>query len=156
MGEAAARLQVHMADMLEILQKGLIEQHSVTTLNEMKEKKQYGDYLALVERFSECMPFLPHDDLCEVLSKSWNVYLDVLNNDRKNMRKKVSAMRDDKKTDPEVLAKNEGLMDELNVRRANAVTSTIRFKAMNSISINQFIENKDLDAAAIYDDAKTR
>jgi len=152
MADATARLGVMLADMLELLQKGLIEEHSVTTLNEMKEKKQFGDYLALAEKFGECMAFLPHDEYTELLSKGWTTYLDVLNHDRKNLKKKLTALREDKKTEPDILAKYEGNMEDLCVRRATAVACSVRFKAMTMIPFESFQKDPALDAVKMYDD----
>ena len=51
-----------------------------------------------------------------------------------------------------VLAKFEGNMEDLCVRRATAVANSIRFKAMTMIPFESFQKDPDLDAVKLYDE----
>lgn len=150
MGDVA-KLNVVCSDMQALLEAGKIADHSITALNVMKDKKQYGDFLDLVESFGESMAFLDHDALAALLQKAWTINMDVVNTERKALSKKVQALREDKKADPDLISKNEDLLEQVNQKRALAVASVVRFKAMTAISINEFKKNPQLDALAIYD-----
>ncbi len=149
-----AKLNVCCADMQSMLESANIAEHSANALNSMKDKKQYADFLDLVESFGESMAFIDHDELSNLLLKAWSVYMDVVNNERKAQKKKVQSIQEDKKADPDLLAKNEDILEQVNQRRAMAVASVVRFKAMTAISIKEFRKNPQLDALAMYDDKK--
>ena len=149
-----AKLNVICADLTELLQGGVapLAEHSINAINNMISKKLYGDFLDLVESFGESMAFINHNELVNVLLKAWTLNADVVNNERKMIKKKLQSLLEDKKADPDNVAKNEDLLAQVNQRRAMATAAVIRFKAMAVIGLEEFKKNKDLDAVALHDE----
>ncbi len=151
-----AKLNVVCSDIQALLEGGLepLAEHSVNAMNGMINKKQYGDFLDLVESFGESMAFVNHNDLCTLLLKGWTINADIINNERKATKKKHQALMEDKKADPESIAKNEELLVAVSQRRAMATAAVIRLKAMTAIGIEEFKKNPHLDAVSLYSEKK--
>ena len=62
-----ARLNVLLTDMEVLFVEGGIGESNASTITTMKEKKQFGDLLELLESFMESMAFLDHDALTTML-----------------------------------------------------------------------------------------
>ena len=60
-----------------------------------------------------------HDAMTELMAKAWSTYGDILNAERKQLKKKLTAIKEDKKAEPEQVAKVEGQMEDFCARRAN-------------------------------------
>ena len=153
-----AKLNTVCADLTELLQGGVapLAEHSTNAISNMINKKQYSDFLDLAESFGESMAFINHNELINLLLKAWTLNADVVNNERKLIKKKLQALLEDKKADPDLIAKNEELLVQVNQRRAMATAAIIRFKAMTVIGLEEFKKNPQLDAVALHDERSTK
>ena len=133
-----AKLQVMLGDMLDLLKAGKLQEHSVETITKMKDKKQYAEALNLVEKFDSSTAFIDHDALCNLLGQGWLTYCDVLGQEGKMLKKKLAKLEEDKKTEPEVLAKVQGQMDDFYVRKTMATSAASKYKYMNMHSMEKF------------------
>ena len=70
-----AKLNVICAYLTELLQSGVapLAEHSINAINNMINKKLYGDFLDLAESFGESMAFINHNELVNVLLKAWTL-----------------------------------------------------------------------------------
>jgi len=143
-----AKLNVICADMQELLNGSAtpLAEHSVNAISNMINKKQYSDFLDLAESFGESMAFVNHNELTNLLLKAWTINADVINAERKAIKKKLQSLLEDKKADPDNVAKNEELLAQVNQRRAMVTAAVIRFKAMTVIGLEEFKKNPLLPA----------
>lgn len=133
-----AKLQVMLGDMMELLKAGKLQEHSVDTITKMKDKKQYAEALNLVEKFGCSTAFIDHDAMCMLLGQAWLTYCDVLVQEGKMLKKKLAKLEEDKKTEPDVLAKVQGQMEDFYVRKTIATSTTSKYKYMNMYSMEKF------------------
>jgi len=152
LGELQARLNVQLTDLKTIFEAGGVQEHSLLLMDTMILKKNHADCLALIEGFDRSMAFVDHDEVCNRLVTCWGLVVDSLNAERKNIKKKIAALKEDKKSDPEVLARQEDLLQQLYIKRANAIINSTRFKAMAKISIKEFQANPVMDTIARYNE----
>ena len=92
-----AKFNVVLADMIEVLNKGKLQEHSVQTLTNLKDGKKFPEALNLVESFAQSTAFIDHDAMTELMAKAWSTYGDILNAERKQLKKKLTAIKEDKK-----------------------------------------------------------
>ena len=149
-----AKFNVVLSDIIEVLIAGKLQEHSVQTLNNLKDAKRYPETLNLVETFAQSTAFIDHDAMCDLLGKAWSTYGDMLNVERKQLKKKLTAIKEDKKAEPEQVSKIEGQMEDFCGRRANCIYNIERLKAMNLFKFEDF-KDKDLPAIIkLYDEEK--
>lgn len=137
-GEIQARLNLQLTDLRGIFETAGIQQHSLDILDSQAKDKKYSDYLTLVEGFGSSMAYINHDDLVTRLASCWALVVDALNAERKAVKKRIATLKEDKKSDPDVLAKQEGIFNDICTKRAVAVCALTRFKIMNSIPLASF------------------
>lgn len=149
-----AKLMVVFTDMSTIFEG---DQVSIATLTGLREQKKFAEFLDLCESYGESMAFLDHQALMDQLVKGWTIMIDVLKAEGKSLTRKLTALREDKKTDPAVLAKAEGNMEDFYGRRAIANANMVRLDAMARIQLDEF-KTMDVDAACkkFYEEKGTR
>ncbi len=143
--EANARLNVSLRDLLPFFEAAGVQKHSLDLLNDLIVKSKQQDFLNLVESYGNSMALLSHDELVTKLTTSWGLYCDSLKAEGKAQLKKIKALKEDKKADPDVITRLENSFAEVGIKRANAVSSYMRCKAMCSISIEVFKKETNLD-----------
>ena len=149
-----AKLNVVLTDIIEVLNKGKLQEHSVQTLTNLKDGKKFPEALNLVESFAQSAAFIDHDAMTELMGKAWSTYGDMLNAERKQLKKKLTAIKEDKKAEPEQVAKIEGQMEDFCARRANCIYNIERLKTMNLFKFDDF-KSRDLPAIVkLYDEEK--
>jgi hypothetical protein len=150
--EAQARLQVSLRELIEFFEKSGIEPRSVEKLNDFITKNQSIEFLDLCESFGDCMAFIDHDELCTKLGASYNLLSDGYNIEKKMLNKRLKALKEDKKTEPETLAKVENALADVEQKKATVLVLCLRLKNMALISADQFKkENKTVaDAVKFY------
>ena len=116
-----AKFNVTLSDIIEIQLQEKLQEHSVKTLHNLRDAKRYPEALNLIESFAQSTAFIDHDAMCELLGKAWNIYGDILNAERKQLKKKLTAIKEDKKAEPEQVAKVEGQMEDFCGRRASCI-----------------------------------
>ncbi len=146
-----ARLNILVTDMEAILTEGGIGEHSLTTIATMKEKKQFGDILELLETFMESMAFIDHDAMTSMLTEAYKKYLNVVSGERKIAQSKYDALKEDKKAEADRVAVAKANLDNVNDRRGAVVGAVLRLKAMDQLSIKEFM-NPEFDAKAAFAD----
>lgn len=144
MGDVAARANVALRDIVDFFVAAGIQQRSVDMLNGLIDSKKSVDFLSLTENYGKSMAFINHDDLCAKLSTAWGLVLDQLTAERKAMLKKIKLLREDKKTDPDYLVRQENLLSDLESRKCTAVMESARFRPMQTVSLEQF-KNPNFD-----------
>lgn len=138
--ENQARLNVQLRDIVTFFQESGIQEHSVELMNSFIEKNLTSDFLSLVEGYGECMAFIKHDELVEKLEASFNILIDGYVIERKLINKKLRFLKEDKKTDPEVLIRLENMLSDLDNKKALAMVSSNRLRAMKSIPLEKFMD----------------
>jgi hypothetical protein len=73
-----------------------------------------------------------------LLGQAWLTYCDVLVQEGKMRQKKLAKLEEDKKTEPDVLAKVQGQMEDFYVRKTIATSTTSKYKYMNMYSMEKF------------------
>ena len=138
MGDVAARANVAMRDIVDFFVAAGIQQRSVDMLNSLIDSKKSIDFLSLTENYGKGMAFINHDDLCVKLNTAWGLVLDQLTAERKALLKKVKLLREDKKTDPDFLARQENLLADVENRKCTAVVESAKFRPMTTSNLEQF------------------
>jgi hypothetical protein len=144
LAEAQARLNVCLREIIVFLEEANIQEHSAALLNTFIDKHLTIDFLNLAEGFGKCMAFLDHDALVEKLYRSYCVLIDGYVVERKIISKKIRIMKEDKKADPDVVIRLENLLSDVDNKKALAMTSCMRLRAMNTIRFAPF-KNADFD-----------
>lgn len=142
--DITARLNITLKDIIVLFESSKVSQKSIDTLTKFIEKYQYNEFLQLSELFSKSSPFLNHDDITLKLCTGWNQLLDLLNIEQKNLLKKVKALKEDKKADPDNINKQEALLFDLESRKTQIKIDAARFRAMITIPFENFT-NKNYD-----------
>ena len=143
--EANARLNVSLRDLLPFFEGAGVQKHSLDMLTDMITKNKQTDFLNLAENYGACMAFINQDELVTKLALSWGLYCDSLKAEGKAQLKKIKAMKEDKKADPDILTRLENSLADISIKRANAMGNYMRFKAMATISIEVFKKDLTLD-----------
>ena len=145
--DITARLNITLKDIITLFEGSKVSQRSIDTLTKFIENHQYSEFLQLSESFSKSSPFLNHDDITLKLCTGWNQLLDLLNIEQQNLMKKVKALKEDKKADPDNIAKQEALLFDLESRKTNIKIDSARFRAMITIPFENF-SNENYDYMA--------
>jgi hypothetical protein len=140
--DAQARLNISLKDTVAFFEESGVEEHSIVLLNSFIDKHLTTDFLSLAEGFGKCMAFLNHDELVSKVLKSFLILIDGYVIERKIASKRLKLLKEDKKTDPEVLIRIENLLLDLDQKKAFASVSAMRLRAMASISIDAFRNEK--------------
>ena len=148
--DAQARLQVSLRELIEFFEKYGIESRSVEKLNDFITKNQSMEFLDLCESFGECMAFIDHDELCTRLSTSYNFLSDGYNIEKKTLNKRLKALKEDKKTEPETLAKIENAINDVEMKKASVLVNCLRVKAMVMIPSENFKKDEKYDSLKLY------
>lgn len=143
--EAQARLNVCLRDIITFFEEGGLHEHSSNLLNEYIDKHLSIDFLVLSESYGECMAFVDHDVLISKLSQGWNLLYDGYSIERKVVSKRVKALKEDKKTDPAFLQKQENILLDLDEKKATVLVNATRYRAMQTMSFKSFRENPYFD-----------
>ena len=133
-----------------IVETAGVQQHSVDMLDGLIKDKKYSDCLTLFEGFGDSMAYVDHDDLVSRLTMSWGLVVDALNAERKTVKKRIATLKEDKKTDSDVLARQENAFNDICNKRAFAVCAVTRFKIMNAIPLANFKKDANYDGVADY------
>lgn len=147
--EINARLNVQLTNLKAMFETAGIQQHSIVMLEGLIKDKKPSDFLTLIEGFGQSMAFVDHDELVNRLVVSWDLVLDSLNAEKKAVKKKIAALKEDKKSDPDVLAKQENLLVDVFTKRATSLIAVNRLRAMQTIALADF-KNPVFDSMSKY------
>ena len=136
--ECQARLNIELENLLMFFEESEVQEHSILNMKELIEQNLINDCLSLAEGFGQCMAFINHEDLLTKLLSCYSVLLDGVKLERKQTGKKLGLLREDKKVDPDVLAKWEGLMDGIELRLSSGKVEYARLKAMEFLTLDKF------------------
>lgn len=150
LAENQARLNVCLKDIVTFFEEAGVTESSVELLNSFIEKHLVMDFLNLAEGFGKCMAFINHNELIKKILEGYNTIINGYVIERKAINKKIRVLKEDKKADPEVLAKQEHLLSEVDQKKAHAVVVLARIRAMNHLSVDMFKDEK-FDAIQYYD-----
>mmetsp|Transcript_13624 Transcript_13624/g.20425 ORF Transcript_13624/g.20425 Transcript_13624/m.20425 type:complete len:168 (+) Transcript_13624:98-601(+) len=153
--EARDRLHVHMADMVSFFEEGGCEKKSLSLLSSALESHSHFDFLELAEGYSKCMAFVDHDALAQKLATLWAGVEQFLLLDKKAINRKLRVLEEDKKSDPEVIAKLHAKKDAIDQELARVLIQIIKYNLINSVPVKQFYD-KNYNAIAEYDKKKER
>ena len=152
--EAQARLQASLKDLIFFFEKAGVSSQSIENLQEFVSKNQTMAFLELAEAFGECMAFIDHDDLLIKIQGSFHLLADGYNIDRKLIVKRLKFLREDKKSDPAIIEKNENGLIDIDQRKALVLVQCLRVRAMLAIPIKHFKEYPNFDCIAHYNKKK--
>lgn len=150
--EAQARLNVNLREIVTFFEENGVQEHSTQLLNSFIDKHLTNDFLTLAEGYGKCMAFIDHDELVNKLLKTFVSLIDGYVIERKMINKRIRLLKEDKKADPEVLARQENLLMEVDNKKALAMVSMTRLRAMSTISIQKFKDPK-FDGLTFYRNA---
>lgn len=147
--EAQARLNVCLREIVTFFEEAGAQEHSINMLNAFIDKHLTTDFLSLAEGFGSCMAFIDHNELISKLYRTVCTLIDGFIIERKIILKKIRLLKEDKKADPEVLARQENLLADVDAKKANAMVLMARLRAMNAIPLEMF-EDDSFNAFAHY------
>ena len=98
-------------------------------------------FLDLAEGFSQCMAFIDHDIITSKLYTSWALVHDHIVLERKAVSKRLRPLEEDKKADPDLVAKLRKTKDNHDLRKAKASIACAKFKYMQSVPLDQFLRD---------------
>lgn len=136
--EAQARLNITLRDILTFFQENGIQEHSAVLLETFIEKKQALDFLNLADGYGKCMAFINHDALIELILASYTALIDGYIIERKITSKRIKNLKEDKKADPDVLARQENLLVDIETRKSSASAALVRFRIMSKVPLTNF------------------
>jgi hypothetical protein len=148
--EARDRLEVNLQDVVNFFQEGGCESKSIAKLLACLEAHAHFDFLELSEGYSKCMAFIDHDALSLKIQAGWSGIEAYLLLDKKVINRRLRTLEEDKKSDPEVIAKLHAKKDILDQELARVKIQIIKYTLVNSISIQRFYD-KSFNAIAEYD-----
>jgi hypothetical protein len=148
--ECQARLQVSLHDIINFFEEAGVESHSVDNLNEFISKNRTFGFLELSESFGECMAFINHDDLVAKLQISYQFLADGYNIERKIINKRLKFLKEDKKSDPAVIDKNENNLLDVEQKKATVLIQVLRLRAMSTIPVEHFKNDEKFNSLAYY------
>jgi hypothetical protein len=151
--EAQARLQISLRDIIDFFEKSGVENHSLDNLNEFISKNRTFGFLELSESFGECMAFIDHDELISKLQSSYNLLADGYTIERKIINKRLKFLKEDKKSDPAIIDKNENNLLDVEQKKATVLVQCLRLRAMAVIPIQNFNDVK-FDSLTMYKETK--
>ena len=125
LAEAQARLNVALKDIVQFFEDEGVKEHSVVLLNSFIDKHLTVDFLALAENFGKCMAFINHDELTSRLFKSFSILMEGYIIERKVTNKRLKMLKEDKKSDPDVILRLENLIIDIDQRKAVVTVSVI-------------------------------
>lgn len=140
--EAQARLNVLLKEIVSFFESSGIQEHSILLLNSFIDKHLTMDFLNLAEGYGGCMAFIDHNELVSKLLKTYTQLIDGYIIERKIISKRIRLLKEDKKADPEVLARQENLLIDVDNKKANGMMQMARLRAMNMIPFEKFREEK--------------
>jgi hypothetical protein len=153
--EARDRLQVHLQDIVNFFEEGGCESKSIAKLQNCVESHSHFDFLELSEGYSKCMAFIDHDTLSLKIQTGWNGIEQYLLLDKKVINRKLRVLEEDKKSDPEVIAKLHTKKDVIDQELARVKIQIIKYTLINSVPIQRFYD-KNFNALAEYDRQRER
>jgi hypothetical protein len=140
--EAQARVNVNLREIVSFFETSGIQDHSLQMLNSFIDKHLTIDFLNLAEGYGTCMAFIDHNELITKLLKTYICLIDGYIIERKIINKRIRLLKEDKKSDPDVLARQENLLNEVDNKKAYAITAMARLRAMNMIPFEKFKNEK--------------
>lgn len=140
--EAQARLNVNLREIVSFFVDAGINDRSIQLLNSFIDKHLTTDFLSLAEGFGRCMAFVDHDELISKIFRTYQCLIDGYIIERRIINKRIRLLKEDKKTDPEILARQENLLVDVDNKKAVAIVSMARLRAMNFIPFASFKEPK--------------
>lgn len=148
--EVQARLNICLRDIVTFFEEAGVREDSILLLNSFIDKHLTVDFLNLAEGFGNCMAFIDHNELIRRILESFNTLLSGYVLERKLYNKRIRILREDKKADPELIAKLEHLLTEVDQKKAQAMVTAARLRAMNAIPVDKFRDPK-FNALDYYD-----
>lgn len=150
LGDITAKININLRDVVTFFTDAGIQEKSIALLNKFIDAKQHLDFLSLIEGYAKNMPFIDHQEFGKKLLVCWGLVLDSCSLEKKLLQKKIKALQDDKKADPDALAKQENLMRDLDTRKCSIMISYAKVKSLNLISFSDFIDDENLDYKAKF------
>jgi hypothetical protein len=156
--EARDRLNVHFQDVCAFYEDNGCEAKSLGKLRAVQEAfaraepNSHFGFLELVEGYSRCMAFMDHDALAVKIAQGWTGVEQFLLIDKKALNRKLKILEEDKKSDPEVIAKLHAKKDAIDLDLARVLVQVIKCNLINSIPIEKFYD-KSYNAMAERDKA---
>lgn len=149
--EAQARLNSSLNDIVIFFAQGAnVPSTSIDILNDYIEKHLSFEFLLLAESYGRSMAFINHDELVNMLWISWSLLLDGYALERKITIKRIRMLKEDKKTDPNLLARQEQLLIDVENKKAKTLVECMRLKAMKLFPIKSFAKGNNFDYVAEY------
>ena len=101
---------------------------------------QTFEYLNYAETLGRINPYVDNETLLNHLYAGWNLFHDGVVIERKILIKRIKAIKEDKKHDPEVLARQELSLKNLEEKKVVALLTILRIKASLSRPFNSFLK----------------
>ena len=154
MGENLARLNVVCNDLLVLFEENKVPEIQLARLKKYIDEKQQADFMDVATGFSHSMAFLDHDLVLEKLYAGWRFVEEITKGEINHLTKRVNAMREDKKHDPDKLAKLESDKVDAEKRKAKVSILTGIMSLQREIPIERFVQDKTFDGYEYYMEKK--
>ena len=154
MGENNARLNVVCNELLTMFEEQKCPDHQLATLRKYIELKEQAEFMDVATGFSQSMAFLDHDLILEKLYTGWRFVEEGIKGEIKNLTRRVNTMREDKKHDPDKLAKLESEKVAAEKRKAKVSILTGMMSLEREIPIERFLDDQTFDGYEYYMEKK--
>ena len=137
--EAQARLTASLRDIVTFFNDEVnLPESSMNILKEYIDRHLSVEFLSLSESYGHSMAFLDHNELINRLFTSWSLLLDGYVLERKLTMKRIRMLKEDKKADPNTLAKQETILHDIEEKKTKVLLNTMRLRAMKIFPIEAF------------------
>lgn len=128
----------------------LLSQRSLDLLSSFLQQQLIDDFLTLAEALAAASAYLPHDYLFEKLLNCRNLRLEGLNLEKKLINKRLRILREDKKSDPEMIIKQENLLNECERKKALEKVQIARLSVITSCPLSYFLSDEKIEGKNYY------
>ncbi len=150
LADSQARLNVVLRDIIAMYEANGVGGRSIDILTDKLNKNLCIEFLALAESYGESMAFIDHDFLVSKLKDGWGFLITGYDIEKKSILKKLKALREDKKAEPANMAKQEGLLSDVEHKKSIGMCELLRVRYMTTISIKEFNKDPNIDYVSIH------
>jgi hypothetical protein len=145
LAEIQARINVALKDIISFYEDAKCPASSLENLQGLLDSHDYMRFLELAEGFSQCMAFIDHNLIVSKMHAAWNLVHDSIVIERKMVSKRLRPLEEDKKADPELVAKLQNIKANHDRRKAKASISCAKFGFMMKIPIQEFLKDPNFN-----------
>jgi hypothetical protein len=139
--EAQAKLAIQLKELVEIFESCMGDEGK-SLMTTYLENNKAVELIELCTAYGRSKPFIDHDLLALRIKSSHYAIGDVLQFEKKNVKKRLNVLLADTKSDKELIQKVQNLVDDVDDRIRRNYSDCIKSKLVASIPLQHFTENE--------------